>query len=113
MKLKVLKILGFSWVLAFQGFEPALATPLGLKEIMRTEVETGSSIPSPSEFIGVDLGSKHLLHHEIIRYLDELSTVSPKIESLGGYGKTHGGRPLMAYAISSAENIKDLQLIKL
>lgn len=112
MKLKVLKILGFSWMLAFQAFEPALATPLGLKDIMRTEVETDSSIPSPSEFIGVDLGSKHLLHHEIIRYLDELSTVSPKIESLGEYGKTHGGRPLMAYAISSAENIKDLQLIK-
>ena len=62
MKLKVLKILGFSWVLAFQAFEPALATPLGLKDIMRTEVETDSSIPSPSEFIGVDLGSKHLLH---------------------------------------------------
>ena len=112
MKVKVLKVLGLSWLLAVQGLEPTLATPLTLKEILSSQVETDSSIPSPSEFIGVDLGSKHLLHHEIVRYLDKLATVSPKIESLGEYGKSYGGRPLMAYAISSPENIKNLQLIK-
>ena len=86
MKVKVLKVLGLSWLLAVQGLEPTLATPLTLKEILSSQVETDSSIPSPSEFIGVDLGSKHLLHHEIVRYLDKLATVPdasiPKMDSL-------------------------------
>ena len=73
MKVKVLKVLGLSWLLAVQGLEPTLATPLTLIEILSSQVETDSSIPSPSEFIGVE--RTHL--YRKLRNL-KVSTKTPK-----------------------------------
>jgi hypothetical protein len=70
-----------------------------------------SSIPSPEAVLGQALGDRHLRHDQIISYLSILSS-SRNEAKLIDYGQTNEGRRLLLLAISSAENLKNLEQTK-
>ena len=69
------------------------------------------SIPSPSEFLGYDIGAHHTRHDLIVAYLTKLAEVSNRA-SIHHYGKTHEGRKLVILTISSPDNQTNLEAIK-
>ena len=69
------------------------------------------AIPSPSEFLGYDIGEHHTRHDLIVAYFTKLAAVSDRA-SIYEYGKTHEGRKLVILTITSPENLKDLNRIK-
>lgn len=85
---------------------------LGLSDILGTDAEVDETLPVPATATGVGVGVRHWYHHEIIDYLDKLALSSDRMVSLGEHGRSHGGRPLMAYAISSPENLARIEAIR-
>lgn len=75
------------------------------------DVSFDSSIPTPKDFFGFDIGFRHLRHDQIVNYLKELDRKSDRI-SLQEYGQTHGGRPLLLATITSPENLQNITEIK-
>lgn len=69
------------------------------------------AIPSPSEFLGYDIGEHHTRHDLIVAYFTKLAAVSDRA-SIHEYGKTHEGRKLVILTISSPENLQNLDNIK-
>ncbi len=70
-----------------------------------------ASIPSPETVLGQPLGDRHLRHDQLISYLSVLATSRPEAKLID-YGMSNEGRRLVMLAISSAENIKNLDQIK-
>lgn len=66
-------------------------------------VDFDSTIPSPRQFFGFDVGFRHLTHSQVVGYLRKLSEVSDRV-SIEQYAKTHGGRPLLMLTITSSRN---------
>lgn len=71
-----------------------------------------SQIQSPKTFLGFELGEKFSRHYQVVDYYKHLATQSDKVY-LREYGKTYEGRPLVLAFISSEENIKNLEQIRL
>jgi len=70
-----------------------------------------AGLDSPDDFFGFPVGSRHLRHDQIVSYLKYLADHSDRV-SLIHYGTTHGGRPLMVAAITSAQNHEQLDAIR-
>jgi len=62
--------------------------------------------------MGLEVGERHWYNHEIIQYLDFLAEVSPRMLALGEHARSHGGRPLVSYIISSPANLARLDAIR-
>jgi hypothetical protein len=69
------------------------------------------AVPSPSEFLGYDIGDHHTRHDLIVAYLTKLAEVSDRA-SIHEYGRTHEGRKLVILTITSPDNLKRLDNIK-
>jgi len=70
-----------------------------------------SSIPSPSSYLGYELGQEFTIYHQVVDYLRTLAEASPRI-TLDEYGKTYEGRPLIYLVVSSEENQSNLEEIR-
>jgi len=70
-----------------------------------------ASIPSPEAVLGQPLGDRHLRHDQIISYLSVLAASRPEAKLID-YGRTNEGRRLVLLAISSADNISNLEQLK-
>jgi len=68
-------------------------------------------LPHPSDFLGYALGEQFTYHHRVLAYTEEIARLSPRVQSIP-YGETYEGRPLQAYAISSPENLAELETIR-
>ncbi|MFC2123857.1 M14 family metallopeptidase [Bacteroidota bacterium] len=66
-----------------------------------------TSILSPDEFLGYELGDQFTRHHKIVEYFSRLSEESAKIK-LVEYGKTYEDRPLFLVYISNPKTIKEV-----
>ncbi len=75
------------------------------------DVEYDSTIPTPKEFFGFDIGFRHLAHAQVADYVRKLAEVSPRI-SIEQYAQTHGGRPLLLLTITSEKNRQRLGKIQ-
>lgn len=62
-----------------------------------------SKIRSPHDFLGYEIGERHIRHHESVAYLQYLGQASDRVK-VESYGKTHGNRPLLTATITSAKN---------
>jgi hypothetical protein len=69
--------------------------------------------PSPTEFLGYEIGEKFTRHHQIIEYFKAVASVNSSTMKLESYGKTNEGRELLLAFISSKENIEKLDQIKM
>lgn len=90
----------------------SLAAEVKIEELINPEVTFDSSLPEPEEVIGVNVGERHWYSHEIRQYLDSLAAASPRMVALGEHARSYGGRPLVSYAISSPENLAELETIR-
>ena len=70
-----------------------------------------SSISSPEEFLGYEIGFEHTRHDLIVAYLNYLSNASSRA-NLINYGKTHEGRSLVMLTISSESNLNNIESIR-
>ncbi|RVT44550.1 peptidase M14 [Rheinheimera sediminis] len=67
---------------------------------------------SPQQFFGYPLGEWHLRHDQIQMYFQQLATASDKAQ-LEVIGYTHEQKPVLQLIVSSAENLKKLEQIRL
>ena len=68
-------------------------------------------IRSPEAFLGYPLGEEFTFHHRMIDYYEYVAEQSPKMQLIP-YGTTYEGRPLLVAALSSEENIEQLEDIR-
>lgn len=73
---------------------------------------TAQNIQSPSEFLGYSLGERFTRHHKVVEYFQYVSKHSGNVV-LEKYGETNEHRPLYVGYVSSSENIKKLDQIRL
>ncbi len=70
-----------------------------------------ATLPSPDVYFGQPLGERHLRHDQLVSYFKLLAVASDQAQ-LMQYGQTNEGRPLLLLAVSSRENIEQLETIK-
>jgi hypothetical protein len=68
---------------------------------------------SPSQFLGYELGSQFTRHHEVVDYFKHVEAASPSNVKLQFYGTTNERRQLLLAFVSSAENMKKLEDLRL
>lgn len=68
------------------------------------EGEYDTSIPTPKEILGYDIGEWHVSHDQLIIYLKALDAASDRIEMIE-YARSHENRPLYTVMISTPENL--------
>ncbi len=81
--------------------------------LLCTKIGTSQDLQSPSEFLGYELGTQFTRHSQVVDYYEYLSKVAPERVVLQEYGMTNERRPLLLAYVSSAENIRNLESIRL
>jgi len=76
------------------------------------DVTYNKSIPEPKQLIGHEIGEWHISHDKLYFYMLELAKVSDRAV-WEEYGKSYEGRPLGHLIISSPDNIKNLEQLRL
>ena len=71
-----------------------------------------SSIPTPADHLGYELGAEFTLYAHAVDYFQTLAEASPRV-AINQYGETYEGRPLINLVISSEENINNLEEIRM
>lgn len=74
-------------------------------------VQYNKDVPTPSSYLGYEIGERHVSHDQLVGYFTFLSQKSGRVK-YETYGRTHEGRPLTVAIISSAENIRNIEEIK-
>ena len=72
----------------------------------------GQEPKTPSTFLGYELGTYFSRHHQVVDYFQYLADSSDHVQ-LAAYGKTNEGRLLQHAYISTPENLKNLETIRL
>lgn len=70
-----------------------------------------ASIPAPDTILGQQLGERHLRHDQLVSYLSILAASRPNAKLIE-YGRSNEGRRLVMLAISSAQNIQNIEQVK-
>ena len=70
-----------------------------------------ASIPSPSDFLGYELGQEYTHHYQVMAYFELLDSLSDRI-SVNEYAKSHEGRRLIYATISSEANMSRIDEIQ-
>ena len=83
------------------------ATHLGLPE----DFDPHPGIQAPEEFLGFDLGQRHLRHDQITAYLDYLASVSDRLV-VERIGQSHEGRPLKLLTFAAPERLAELDQLR-
>ena len=91
---------------------PLTSPALSIKDLPIKDRTLDTGIPAPEEVIGTSVGSRHLFHYEILKYMRSLAEASPRMVSLGVHAKSYGGKDLQSFVISSEKNIANLARIK-
>ncbi|WP_436515751.1 M14 family metallopeptidase [Ekhidna sp. To15] len=71
------------------------------------DLPTNSSITSPEDYLGYELGESFTGYAHIVAYYKQLAEESPRV-IYNEYGKTYEDRPLINLVISSEENINNI-----
>ena len=76
-----------------------------------SEFETpNSSIPTPKEVIGHEVGEWHVTHDKLVQYMYALADASNRI-TIEDRGKTFEGRPILLLTITSEDNHNNINQI--
>ncbi|MFZ9145936.1 MAG: M14 metallopeptidase family protein, partial [Sediminibacterium sp.] len=84
----------------------------GLIALLIFPVLAFSQLQSPAEFLGYQVGTKFTRHHQIVSYFNAVAKAEPAKVKLIPYGKTNEGRDLLVAAISSPQNMAQLDNIR-
>ncbi len=67
---------------------------------------------APNDFFVEPMGANFYPHHRVIDYFETIAEASPNVELIQ-YGRTNEQRPLVLAFVSSEENIRNLEAIRL
>jgi hypothetical protein len=84
----------------------------GLSYYLSQDVTYNQSIPTPESVIGHQVGEWHITHDKLVYYMQALAKSSNRI-TIENRGTTFEGRPLLLLTITSPENHKNLESIRL
>jgi Zinc carboxypeptidase len=76
-------------------------------------ISATAQLKSPEEFLGYKIGSRFTPHWKVVNYFNHVSANASSMMKLQQYGETNEGRPLLLAFISSAENIQQLEAIRM
>ncbi|NLA48635.1 MAG: zinc carboxypeptidase, partial [Bacteroidales bacterium] len=76
------------------------------------DVSYNTKIITPGQFFGHQIGEWHLSHDKLYYYMQELARSSDRA-LWEEYARSHEGRPLGHLIISSPENIRNLEKLRL
>lgn len=72
-----------------------------------------AQLQSPEQFLGYKTGTRFTPHFKIVNYFKHVASNVPAMVKLEQYGETNEGRPLLLAFVSSPENIRNLELIRM
>lgn len=72
-----------------------------------------AQLQSPESFLGYRMGDRFTPHWKIVNYFHHVAKEAGAIVKLEHYGETNEGRPLLLAFVSSPENIRNLESIRL
>ncbi len=75
--------------------------------------QTDKQLKSPEEFLGYKIGSRYTPHWKIVNYFTQVAAGNPGLMKLEKYGETNEGRPLLLAMISSPENMRNLEQVRM
>jgi len=75
------------------------------------DIKYDSSIPTPKQFLGYQIGDWHISHDQLNHYLRAIDKSSERAV-IEDYARSHEGRPLFAMVFSSEKNMSNLEEIK-
>lgn len=67
---------------------------------------------TPEQFLGYEAGKRFTAHHRAVEYFEHVAAAVPNAKVFH-YGETYEGRPLIFLAITSPENFRELESIRL
>lgn len=70
-----------------------------------------SSIPTPWDFLGYQIGDDYTWHHEMKAYLEAVAEASDRV-TIRSFGKTYEGRDLLLLTISTPQNLARVEEIR-
>jgi len=72
-----------------------------------------AQLKSPEDFLGYKIGSRYTPHFKIVNYFNHVAANATATVKLQQYGETNEGRPLLLSFISSPDNMKNLEAIRM
>ncbi|MBC6492430.1 M14 metallopeptidase family protein [Flavihumibacter stibioxidans] len=72
-----------------------------------------AQLQSPEQFMGYKIGTRYTPHYRIVQYFQHLAKEAPSQVRLEQYGESTEGRPLLLATIGSAENMKNVEQVRL
>ncbi|MDA8686026.1 M14 family metallopeptidase [Robiginitalea sp.] len=73
---------------------------------------SAQTLKSPEAFLGYELGSRFTRHHQVVDYYNYIATNLPQQVKVESYGETNEGRPLFIAILSTADNMTNLEAIR-
>ncbi len=119
MNLLMLVLTTFNQVISMRFFYILLFISMGVYaqnpkydlDYYFSEFETpNSSIPTPKEIIGHEVGEWHVTHDKLVQYMYALADASNRI-TIEDRGKTFEGRPILLLTITSEDNHNNINQI--
>lgn len=74
---------------------------------------TRAQLKSPESFLGYKVGTHYTPHYRIVQYFEHLAKEAPQQFKLQQYGETNEGRPLLLATIASAQNMANIEAIRI
>ncbi len=99
-------------LLALSTFIPVANAQVSPDYYLPKDISYNTSIPTPKQFFGHEIGEWHLTHDKLYYYMLELARVSERAV-WEEYGRSYEGRPLGHLIISSPENLKNLEQLRI
>ncbi len=72
-----------------------------------------AQVKSPDDFLGYKIGSRYTPHHKVVSYFQHVAMNATAMVKIMPYGETNERRPLLLAFISSSENMKNLEHIRM
>jgi Zinc carboxypeptidase len=72
-----------------------------------------AQLKSPEEFLGYALGTHYTPHFKIVNYFNYVAAQMPQRIKLQQIGETNEGRPLLLATIASADNLQNIETIRI
>ena len=79
--------------------------------VFQTSILFSSSLLTPKEFLGYELGDKFSFHHDAIDYFYHVSQVVDHVNIIK-YGESYEGRPLVVSIVTHPNNTKSIEDIR-
>ncbi|KIC89434.1 M14 metallopeptidase family protein [Flavihumibacter sp. ZG627] len=72
-----------------------------------------AQLQSPDQFLGYKIGTRYTPHYRIVQYYQHVAKEMPAQVKLEQYGESTEGRPLLLATVGSAENIANIEQVRM